>query len=299
MGDCMRQRLTVLALAAALVAPVAEAKEPLRLSPSSKWHVNYAPDSCRLARSFGAGDEEVVLLLDRFQPGPSVYMTLVGKPLRVRSDNRRITLRFGPDDPPFDKQFESAEVEGGKAALVLRGGLFITGYDPAWAAGERDDDGTRPLPVVDPALYDAIDHLELRIPGKQTMVLETGSMLAAERTLTACTDDLLRGWGIDVAAHRTLSRRAVPVGAPGKWMNSSDYPAEMRRQGYQGLVFFRLVVDREGKPVSCHIQQSTRPQAFDDAVCKGIMARASFAPALDAAGTPIVSYYLNSVFFKM
>jgi hypothetical protein len=29
------------------------------------------------------------------------------------------------------------------------------------------------------------------------------------------------------------------------------------------------------------------------------MARASFAPALDAAGTPIASYYLNSAFFKM
>lgn len=295
----MNDRLAILALAAAIAAPAAAAKEPLRLAPSSKWHVDYAPDSCRLARSFGTGDEQVVLLLDRFQPGPRVHMTLVGKPLRVRSNNRRITLRFGPNDPPFDKQFEPATVKGGKSALVLRGGLYISGYDPAWAAAERDDDGTRPPPVVDPALYDAIDHLELRIPGKQTVVLETGSMRAAERTLAACTDDLLRGWGIDVAAHQTLSRRAVPVRAPENWLNGSDYLVEMQRQGYRGFVFFRLVIDREGKPTSCHIQQSTRPQAFDDAVCKGIMARARLASALDAAGMPIASYYLNSVLFKM
>lgn len=295
----MKQPMTALALTVALVAPASEAKQPLRLSPSSKWHVNYAPDSCRLARAFGTGDDEVLLLLDRFQPGPRVHMTLVGEPLKVRSDNRRITLRFGPNDPPFDKQFTPATVDGGRAALVLSGGLYISGYDPSWAEVEGDDDGTRPLPVVDPALYGAIRDLELRIPGKQAVVLETGSMLDAERVLAACTDDLLRGWNIDVPAHRTLSRRVAPVGSPGKWMNSSDYPADMWIRGNQALVFFRLVVDAEGKPASCHIQQSTRPQAFDDAVCNGLMKRASFTPALDAAGRPIASYYLNSVRFKM
>lgn len=295
----MNDRLAILALVAAVAAPAAAAKEPLRLAPSSKWHVNYAPDSCRLARSFGSGDQEVLLILDRFQPGPRVHMTLVGQPLKARSGTRRITLRFGPDDAPFDKQVSPATVDGGKAALVLSGGLFITGYDPAWADANRDDDGTRPLPVVDPALYDAIEHLELRIPAKQPVILETGSMLAAESALAACTDDLLRGWGIDVAAHRTLSRRAVPVGSPGRWMNSSDYPDEMWIRSYQGLVFFRLVVDADGKAVSCHIQQSTRPKAFEDAVCKGILRRASFTPALDAAGKPVTSYYLNSVRFSM
>lgn len=295
----MKHRLTVGALIAALAPPTVAAKEPLRLAPSSKWHVNYAPDSCRLARAFGTGDEEVVLLLDRFQPGPHVHMTLVGQPVKVRSDNRRITLRFGPNDPPFDKQFTPATINGGKAALVLSGRLYISGYDPSWAEREGEDDGTGSLRVVDPALYGAIKDLELRIPGKQAIVLETGSMLDAERALGACTDDLLRGWNIDVTAHRTLSRRVAPVGSPGKWMNSSDYPVDMWVRGNQGLVFFRLVVDAEGKPASCHIQQSTRPQAFEDAVCKGIMKRASFTPALDAAGKPIASYYLNSVRFKM
>lgn len=287
-------------IAAAVVATAAPAHagDMLRLAPSSKWHVNYADDSCRLARSFGTGDDQVVLVLDRFRPGPIVHMTLTGRPMTVHSDMRRITLRFGPDDPAFEKGFTPGTLDDGKAALVLTGGLWIAGYDPALAADEEGE-GPRRHRAVDPALYERIRFLDLQIPGKQAIRLETGSMASAEQTLAACTDDLLRGWGIDAAAHKSLSRRVAPVGSPGDWMNRKDYPREMLRGRYQGLVHFRLIVDEQGKPRSCHIQQSTRPKEFDDAVCKGMMARAQFEPALDAAGKPVASYYVNRVRFKI
>lgn len=286
------------AIGAALSGAAVGAKEPLRLAPSSKWHVNYADDSCRLARSFGTSDNEVVLVLDRFRPGSVVHMTLTGRLLTVHSDIRRITIRFGPDDPAFEKGFTPGTLEDGRAALVITGGLWIAGYDPALAAGEE---GTQPLKrrAVDPALYERIRFLELQIPGKRTIQLETGSMRPAEQALEACTDDLLRGWGIDAAAHKSLSRRVGPIGSPGDWMNRKDYPRDMLRGRYQGLVYFRLIVDEQGKPRSCHIQQSTRPKEFDDAVCRGMMERAQFEPALDAAGNPIASYYVNRVRFAL
>lgn len=295
----MTHRIACLAsVALAGAAAQAEAKEPLRLAPSSQWHVNYAPDSCRLARAFGTGNQEVVLALDRFQPGPTVHMTLVGEPVKVRGDVRRILLRFGPNDPEFEKSFTPGALDGGKAALVVGGGMLITGYDPAWAESQKDAKLRKPQPI-DPALYAAIRFLELRIAGKQTVVLETGSMAAAEKQLAACTDDLLRGWSIDAEAHKSLTRSVNPLGNPGSWMNSGDYPSDMRYRGYQGLVHFRLIVDEQGKPKSCHIQLSTRPKDFEDAVCNGIMKRASFEPALDAAGKPVASYYFNSVRFMM
>ncbi|OWQ96687.1 energy transducer TonB [Sphingopyxis witflariensis] len=292
-----RAALTGLAAAVAMTMP-AYAGEPLRLSPSSDWHINYADDSCRLARSFGTGDEEVVLVLDRFQPGPKVGMTLTGQPVKVRSETRRITLRFGPNDPAFEKGFTTGSLDNGNAALIVDGNLWITGYDPARAARENEGKSLK-QPDIDPALYAAIRFLELRIVGKQAIHLETGSMMAAEQALAACTDDLLRGWKIDVTAHQNLSRRATPVGEPEQWLNNSDYPPEMRARGYQGLVHFRLIVDAAGKPASCHIQQSTRPVEFDEAVCNGIMRRAEFEPALDAMGKPVASYYLNRVRFRM
>ncbi|MGR4893547.1 TonB family protein [Sphingopyxis sp. LARHCG72] len=281
-------------LAAAMTSP--DAEEALRLAPSSNWHVNYADDSCRLARAFGTGDKEVTLVLDRFRPGPKVHMTLTGQPIEVRDGIRRITLRFGPNDPAFEKGVTPGMLGNGKAALVVGGGLWITGYDPAVAAGESDAAQPEP-PVIDPALYAAIRFLELRISSKQTVVLETGAMAAAEQALAACTDDLLRGWGIDAEADKSLSRRAAPLGSPGDWIRGSDYPPRMSHLGYQGLVHFRLIVDDQGKPKSCHIQQSTRPKDFDDAVCRKVMVRARFEPALDAGGRPVVSYYTNSARF--
>ncbi len=124
-------------------------------------------------------------------------------------------------------------------------------------------------------------------------------MLAPEQALTACNDDLLHAWGIDAKADNARSRRVIPASDPREWMRSSDYPPRMRSLGYQGLVHFRLVVDDRGIPKSCHIQLSTRPKDFDDAVCQKIMARSRFEPALDADGKPVVSYYTIGARFSL
>lgn len=296
--------LSWLAVLAAASMPV-QAKEPLRLAPSSKWHVDYAPDSCRLGRSFGTGDNEVILILDRFQPGPMVFMSLIGKPARVRSNTRQTVIRFGPNEREQERHFDAATLDNGKPVMMVGGSVLVAGSNDAWEASqtERDEreDSSRltPLPPIDPALNASVTSVEIDIPGKPPILLETGAMGKPMEALTGCTSDLLRGWGIDVAAHEKLSRPAVPASNPGRWMNISDYPLQMLNDGKQGIVHFRLIVDEAGKPKSCHIQKSTRPKAFEDAVCEGIMKRARFEPAFDAAGKPVASYYLNRVRFQM
>lgn len=291
-----------LALCAAALAP-AMAKEPLRLAPASKWNVNYADDSCRLARAFGSGDEEVVLILDRFQPGPVVYMTLTGKPVKVNNDKSELTVRFG-SEPAQTALFTMGRTENAMPAVMLERALFIAGK-PDDVVGETNiDEGgekiaIRPVTKIDPARIAAVTSVRIDIPLIQSLILETGSMGPPTEALAACVDDLVRGWGVDVAAHKKLSRQAVPIGNPGRWVVNDDYPTSMLRKGYQGNVFFRLGIGVDGRPTACHIQQSTRPAAFDEAVCKSLMLRAKFTPALDADGHPIATYYLNRVRFRM
>ena len=140
-------------------------------------------------------------------------------------------------------------------------------------------------------------YIEVTKALRQPFVLETGSLGGPLAAMRKCTDELLGHWGIDVAKHATLSRRATPKTDPRHWVKPSDYPSTMIMDGRRAIVHFRVNIDVGGKPTACHIQQSTRPKAFDDAVCKAIMRNAEFEPALDAEGAPIATYWLNTVTF--
>lgn len=110
---------------------------------------------------------------------------------------------------------------------------------------------------------------------------------------------MLTHWGIDVAADKTLSRRATPRGNPGFWVSSSDYPSHLVEKRAQGIILFRLSVAEDGSVSDCHIQQSTRPAAFDKIVCQILSRRARLDPALDASGKPIKSYWRSSFRFQI
>lgn len=297
-------RFVVLAAAAffSAVSFPADAKEALSVAPSSKWIVNYADDSCRLARSFGKDKRQIYLMLDRFQPESRVRATLVGKPVRAISSARKISFRFGSNGPEQSRSFVTGDMKDGNPALMVNGALLIAETGEMKAQVDDDilgEEGAPESVAVDPSINDQVQFVEVGAPGRPAFRLETGAMGAPLAALANCTDDLLRGWGVDAEAHKTLSRRAIPVGDPRKWLSSNDYPEVMRLRGEQGIVHFRLIVDETGTAKSCHIQQSTRPREFDDAVCKGIMKRARFDPALDASGKPLASYYVNRVRFEI
>jgi TonB family protein len=117
--------------------------------------------------------------------------------------------------------------------------------------------------------------------------------------LRKCTDELVEHWGLDAEAQRHLTRKAAPASDPGTWISSEEYPSNLLARGVQGLVQFRMIVNAEGHPTSCTIQQSTRPVEFDETVCRVLMRRARFDPALDAQGKPITSYWRSTVHFMI
>jgi TonB family protein len=294
---------SVAAAIAALMLPApAAAKEPLRLKPSSKWNVHYAEDSCRMGRSFGEGDQKVTMIIDRYQPGDDLKVSFIGKPADAYAVQSEAQLRFGPNEEWQGVPFFPGTLADKTPTLILRNTLRIAPraeaeVDAYQAAVEAGTDDRFTWSTISPEREAAVTFVEVKRAVRRPFILETGSMGAPFAALRKCNDELLAHWGIDVARHATRSRTVVPKEKPSRWLRSADYPIRLLAEGKRAIVHFRLTVDETGKPTDCNIQQSTRPKGFDEAVCKGLMKRASFEPALDAEGKPLASYYISTVIF--
>ena len=281
--------------------PASAAKEPIYLEPSSQWVLRYEDDSCKLIRSFGGEDDKVILVMSRFGPGEQFRLTMAGKPVRVRNNRRDISLQFGAHEGPQKIRYMPGTMSD-RPALIVLGTVRIAA--PTEAEQEAIDNWK---PDSDPVFfqeinadrYAAAEYVLVDRARKAPLFLQTGSLGKPFSALSQCVDELLTHWGIDVEKHKNLSRWATPVNSPARWVRPSDYPANMLLQGRQAIVEFRLSVDAKGSATQCHIQQSTRPQEFDNAVCKSLMKRAKFRPALDADGDPVASFWRNTVRFEI
>jgi hypothetical protein len=305
--------ISLLAAPALATAPAhALAKESLQLSPSSPWQINYSEDSCRLLRSFGTGEQQIILSLDRFEPDDAFNMVVSGKLAKARNIRNSVQIQFGPDEAEQIVDFKRGEQwlnsTKGKIgdkwpAIIVTSALRIAPVTEAEKArsdaANKKGDGYITLASIEPEREKAVHYIRLGDSLVTPLTLLTGSMAAPFEALRKCTDELIGHWGVDVAALSTQSRKVRPIGNTNNWLDGSDYPVGMIMKRQEAIVHFRLIAGADGKPISCHIQLSTRPAEFDAAVCKGLMQRASFEPALDADGKPIASYYIQTVHFQM
>jgi Gram-negative bacterial TonB protein C-terminal len=298
----MSKKIITALAAIAITAPAfaQSAKEPLVLKPTSPWHVDYADDRCRLARQFGAGDEQVYAFFDRYGPTEYFRLTLAGKPVKTSIEKADATLQFGPTEAEQKIMFWNGNL-GKMPALIFASSLRVAPASATEfaAATKSNDDEWIDFAPIDEARQKAIKYLTVGKPLRRAVTLETGSLRSPFVALDKCIDNLMTTWGIDTEQHKSLTRKVQPQQSPGKWVVSSDYPLNMLESGQPAIVEFRLSVGADGVPTACHIQSTTRPKEFDDAVCKSVMRRARFDPALDAAGKPLASYYRNTVRFQI
>ena len=274
--------------------------EPLQLKASSPWNVDYADDRCRLMRLFGEGDEKVFAIFDRYGTGERFRMTIAGKPVQTAKDNGEATVQFGPGENEQRLAFFKGSL-GEYPALVFQSQIRVAPPSLAelTAIDKRKSDDWIELSPVGSEREGAIRNLTIGKPLRRSVIMNTGSMRKSFEALNTCVDNLMESWGIDVEKHKTLTRETKPEENPGDWVVSEDYPLNMLFAGQPAIVEFRLSVGIDGKPTACHIQSTTRPKAFDDAVCKSVMRRAHLIPALDREGKPIASFYRNTVSFRI
>lgn len=308
MGEFLKSVGAACAFVAALAGGVASARDkaPLVLEPTSQWHLDYADDSCRMVRIFGEGDNKSVFLIERYEPGDSFFLLVAGEPLKA-SRYADAALRFGPEGHEWEGPIQPADF-GEYSPAVMANGMFLVTPPGLHKKGKEKDSDLEEEEAQAPDVFGqrispeqeaVISWLEVRRERRRPVRLELGSMEKPMAAMRQCTDELLTHWGIDLEAHRGLSRAATPATDYTRWVRSSDYPVGLIHQGAQGIVQFRLSVGADGQPTQCHIQKSTRPEGFDKAVCKALMRRARFEPAQDADGQPIASYWRNTVHFIM
>ena len=270
---------------------------PVVLAPAGPWAMDYAEDSCRLARKFGSGDSSVFFYMERFAPSSGQFVLVAGKPLsKLRT--RTVGLRFQPGGPTADRLLFWGSHGQFEPALLAPSVALVT--EPE--GKDEDAEVEAPGPFVSrvpPEREQEIDAFEVVASKKPALRLALGPMGAAFEALRKCTEELVTHWGLDVEAHRHLTRAPTPKGNPGHWVSNDDYPTEAIHKGAQGVIPFRLIVGTDGVPTDCHLQRPTEPAEFNDVVCRILLKRARFEPALDAGGQPIKSYWSSTFNFMI
>lgn len=98
-----------------------------------------------------------------------------------------------------------------------------------------------------------------------------------------------------LASAAQASTGVRPIGSPGDWITSSDYPSSALQTFAAGATGFRIDVGPDGNVAGCTITSSSGTGALDDATCALLRARAHFTPATDVKGHAIASTYSSKV----
>jgi TonB family protein len=218
------------------------------LVPSAKWTVDYRSDKCVATRPFGAD--------------PTTYLTL--QPL-VSLDIKGATLTVVAPNT------EGAGIRTGKATISLQpaGTAERLGY----ISRESQGNGARTYEMsLDPDMMAQIGQAtSLAIDaGKESVTLETGKLQPVIDAAEKCNDDLMRSWGVDLAA------RAAPIGNPSEWFTDNDYPPAAARRHAQGNAVIVLTIDPVGRVKGCRIVATTGDPDLDEGTCDNARVHARY-----------------------
>lgn len=170
-----------------------EAKE-IRLPSSSKWVMDYAPDSCQLVRAFGSGEDETFLKFVRYKSEARFDLSVIGKTIGVQMPHPTVRLQFGTTGS-FVRTSAVLGKAGNKPALFLAGRLDNLDLSKLDADDLQKMSAAElgRLDTVDPAVEAAVNSLTV-IAGSRRLVLELGSMGPPMAAMRKCTTDLITGW---------------------------------------------------------------------------------------------------------
>lgn len=310
---------TALAASAALIAlvaaPIRAQDAPRVFERQGSWSLDAGEDYCRLARSFTDGENTLALAMERNQLGNSYQLVLVGDDLRTFRNATTLGYRYLPGGEERQAMFITSQTPEGQTYLNL-GTIQMgepEGFNVADAQRGRVPEGPPPGFTTGrvegryvPEPYDraaeisfasSVDGFAFERGLLSAIRLETGPLGGAMQALQACTDDLVRSWGLDWEAHQSLSARAEPAEAQPDWIRRNLLIREDfdKLRGSRNL--FRVMINNEGSPTACTVHSPSLSDSQNEAICEDILENGRFLPALDAEGQPIASYWISGFYF--
>jgi hypothetical protein len=233
-----------------IVALVLQAASPAIAveRPAKAWEVEYRADGCAIRRSFGAGPESAVLVVDA-DPVSGLGNIMLMLP--------QLTARAGSGDALI------TVVPGGSTIRV-----------PWSALAGKPDVGSFML-IVGRTEWDRIlvaDAIEIRGIARSPIAAPVKGIAKAVDAAKTCGRDLLQSWGVDPNVMID-----VPQEQTFRWFSPDDYPAGALLNRKQGAVKIVGTVDGRGKPIACRTVVSSGVTSLDEATCGAFMRRATFA----------------------
>lgn len=278
--------------------PAAAQAEEFVLHPNSDWHLDYAEEKCRIARTFGEGENATLLYLEQRSPSAGLTWLAAGEPIDELNVDRAVEVRFGPTLPAVTVRNDGATF-GDYGAAVF--GYAYKDYPEERPEDSQDEAMAREtgLPALDLEDGAKIEWLSLS-HGNDRIVLRMGPSRAVFAAMNECMENLVSHWGLDVAQQKRRVREP-------EFSNVEDvaqriqrlYPSAALRAGAQAVLDVRVMVDASGKPTQCVRRDITVAEKFDDSACDLIMEFAEFEPAEDNNGNAIPSYYLSRIRYIM
>lgn len=274
---------TIAAVVSLSLATSALAQTPDSLQPVGPWKVDYAQEECRLTRTFGTGDKQLLLRIARGGTVGSADMVLAGKGLPKLPSRIGVKLTLTP-------QSQSASSSGYSMSVPGRPERFLRWYDTS-------------LVLLDQAVSTQTLHVEAG--EKWAVSLNASQFSAAMTALQTCYADLLKGWGVDDASIQRLiairlpnskslnevtagrAGRPKPKGNMASWVTTDDYPTEALQRELGGTVIVVLTMDSTGVPEKCNVAVSSKVPALDAQTCAVLVRRARYQPVTDEAGNHV------------
>ena len=284
--------------ASALMTPqVTLAKEPVSLTPSSQWIVDFSEQKCTIARQFGAGDDLAILKISTFLPDWGYDLTLIGRHARLSNwrggpSGGSIGIEFSPGGPQAEAFLRTAETDRFPALVAT--GVF---EEPTGSPESRH------YLTGEPDRYANIERIDFTSGMRDRLTLVTGEMRRVFALMDECKWKQVKHWGLDVDANR--HRTSGPTIKPGVLEDIADqlqakYPAAALRARRIAQISLRLIVDQQGSVSNCTVISGTEAKEFADVPCKPFLSQPHiFEPAHGADGRPIASWAQQTVRYRI